>query len=194
MPYGLEGSQWLSSAIWRGRAARSGSAGRNTRNCRTRHIHCCPATTRFIRHGRFQHAEPGTVLRSRDVELAFLGVIPQSVTAIQLLYRTTNMHGEPEATATTVIVPAERAPGRKTPLLSYQCAIDAMSSALLSVLCAGAEGPRPSVPSPSLSSSWWPLPWPRAGRSRYPTTEAFRAFGARRTSPAIASWTASAPP
>jgi Secretory lipase len=76
----------------------------------------------------FQHAEPGTVLRSRDVELAFLGVIPQSVTAIQLLYRTTNMHGEPEATATTVIVPAERAPGRKTPLLSYQCAIDAMSS------------------------------------------------------------------
>jgi hypothetical protein len=76
----------------------------------------------------FQHAEPGTVLRSRDVELAFLGVIPQSVSAIQLLYRTTNMHGEPEATATTVIVPAERAPGRKTPLLSYQCAIDAMSS------------------------------------------------------------------
>jgi Secretory lipase len=76
----------------------------------------------------FQHAEPGTVLRSRDVEVAFLGVIPQPVTVIQLLCRTTDMHSVPEAAVTTVIVPAERAPGRTTPLLSYQCAIDAMSS------------------------------------------------------------------
>lgn len=76
----------------------------------------------------FQHAEPGTVLRSRDVEVAFLGVIPQPVTAVQLLYRTTDMNGQPEATVTTVIVPGERAPGPTTPLLSYQCAIDAMSS------------------------------------------------------------------
>src|ERR1700744_4362200 len=76
----------------------------------------------------FQHAEPGTVLRSRDVELAFLGLIPQQVSAIQLLYRTTDMNGAPEATATTVIVPAELAPGQTCPLLSYQCAIDAMTS------------------------------------------------------------------
>ena len=76
----------------------------------------------------FQHAEPGTVLRSRDVELAFLGLIPQPVNAVQLLYRTMDMHGEPEATATTVIVPAELAPERPCPLLSYQCAIDAVSS------------------------------------------------------------------
>ena len=39
----------------------------------------------------FEHAEPGTVLRSRDVELAFLGLIRQRVTATQLLYRTTDM-------------------------------------------------------------------------------------------------------
>jgi len=76
----------------------------------------------------FQHAEPGTVLRSRDVELAFLGLIPQPVSAIQLLYRTMDMNGQPEACATTVIVPAEHAPGQPCPLLSYQCAIDAMSS------------------------------------------------------------------
>lgn len=76
----------------------------------------------------FQHAEPGTVLRSRDVELAFLGLIPQPVKAVQLLYRTMDMNGEPEATATTVIVPAELAPERPYPLLSYQCAIDAVSS------------------------------------------------------------------
>ena len=56
----------------------------------------------------YQHAAPGTVLRSRDVELAFLGLIPQRVKATQLLYRTTNMHGDPDAAATTVIVPAER--------------------------------------------------------------------------------------
>jgi alpha-beta hydrolase superfamily lysophospholipase len=76
----------------------------------------------------YQHAEPGTVLRSRDVELAFLGLIPQPIQAVQLLYRTTNMHGEPEATATTVIVPADVSAERPCPLLSYQCAIDAMAS------------------------------------------------------------------
>ncbi|OBF79691.1 lipase [Mycobacterium sp. 852002-51163_SCH5372311] len=76
----------------------------------------------------FQHAEPGTVLRSRDVELAFLGLIPQRVTATQLLYRTMDLNGRPEATVTTVIVPAQRAPGEIYPLLSYQCAIDAVSS------------------------------------------------------------------
>ncbi|OBG32308.1 lipase family protein [Mycobacterium sp. E3198] len=76
----------------------------------------------------FQHAEPGTVLRSRDVELAFLGLIPQPATAVQLLYRTMDMNGQPEATVTTVIVPAKLAPGQTCPLLSYQCAIDAMTS------------------------------------------------------------------
>jgi alpha-beta hydrolase superfamily lysophospholipase len=76
----------------------------------------------------FQHAAPGTVLRSRDVELAFLGLIPQRVKATQLLYRTTDMHGNPDAAATTVIVPAERAPETVTPVISYQCAIDAVTS------------------------------------------------------------------
>ncbi len=76
----------------------------------------------------FQHAAPGTVLRSRDVEVAFLGLIPQKFIATQLLYRTTDMNGAPEATVTTVIVPAERAPGQVCPVLSYQCAIDAVTS------------------------------------------------------------------
>ena len=76
----------------------------------------------------YQHATPGTVLRSRDVELAFLGLIPQRVRATQLLYRTTDMHGNADAAATTVIVPAERAPAAVTPILSYQCAIDAVTS------------------------------------------------------------------
>jgi triacylglycerol lipase len=76
----------------------------------------------------FQHAVPGTVLRSRDVELAFMGLIPQRIKATQLLYRTTDMHGNADATVTTVMVPAERAPKAVTPLVSYQCAIDSVSS------------------------------------------------------------------
>jgi alpha-beta hydrolase superfamily lysophospholipase len=76
----------------------------------------------------FQHAAPGTVLRSRDVEVAFLGLIPQKFNATQLLYRTTDMNGAPEATVTTVIAPAERSPDRVCPVLSYQCAIDAVTS------------------------------------------------------------------
>jgi hypothetical protein len=43
----------------------------------------------------FQHAAAGTVLSSRDVEVAFLGLVPQKFTATQLLYRTTDMHGNP---------------------------------------------------------------------------------------------------
>ena len=76
----------------------------------------------------YQHSTPGTVLRSRDVELAFLGLIPQRVRATQLLYRTSDMHQKPDAAATTVTVPAERAPGAVTPVISYQCAIDAVTS------------------------------------------------------------------
>lgn len=76
----------------------------------------------------FQHAEPGTVLRSRDVELGFLGLIPQRVTATQLLYRSTDRHGQPQACVTTVLVPAGHSPDHSRHVVSYQCAIDAVSS------------------------------------------------------------------
>ncbi len=76
----------------------------------------------------FEHARAGTVLRSRDVELAFLGLVPQKLAATQLLYRSTDLNGYPQAAATTVIVPADRPAGSKGPILSYQCAIDAVAS------------------------------------------------------------------
>ena len=76
----------------------------------------------------FHHATPGTVLRSRDVQLGFLGLIPQKVRATQLLYRTTDRNGQPEATATTVLVPAGHTHSQPRHVLSYQCAIDAVSS------------------------------------------------------------------
>ncbi|AGB23281.1 lysophospholipase [Mycobacterium sp. JS623] len=75
----------------------------------------------------FEHARPGTVLRSRDVELAFMGLVPQQFTATQLLYRTTDLNDLPQATVTTVIVPAERPAKGPIPLVSYQCAIDAVA-------------------------------------------------------------------
>ncbi|WP_082945694.1 lipase family protein [Mycobacterium sp. E2733] len=76
----------------------------------------------------YQQVQPGTVVRSRDVELGFLGVIPQGFTATQLLYRSTNLHGKPEAAVTTVLVPEQRDPEVVCPVLSYQCAIDAVAS------------------------------------------------------------------
>ena len=72
----------------------------------------------------YHHAEPGTVLRSRDVELALFGLIPQRVSATQLLYRTTDMDGQPEATVTTVLVPA----GRNCRIPARCCPISARST------------------------------------------------------------------
>ncbi|TDO16998.1 triacylglycerol lipase [Mycobacterium sp. BK086] len=76
----------------------------------------------------FEHAEPGTVLRSRDVELGFLGLIPQRVRATQLLYRTTDHNGLPQATVTTVLIPTGHTPTQVRNVVSYQCAIDAVAS------------------------------------------------------------------
>ena len=76
----------------------------------------------------FEHARPGTVLRSRDVELAFLGLVPQKLVATQLLYRTTDLNGAPQATVTTVIAPTVRTDERPCPIVSYQCAIDAVAA------------------------------------------------------------------
>jgi pimeloyl-ACP methyl ester carboxylesterase len=76
----------------------------------------------------YQQARPGDLLRSRSVELGFLGVIPQQLQATQLLYRTTNLHGEPEVAVTTILLPEQRDAGPVCPLLSYQCAIDAVNS------------------------------------------------------------------
>ncbi|MCH9728154.1 MAG: lipase family protein [Actinomycetia bacterium] len=75
----------------------------------------------------FEHACPGTVLRSRDVELAFMGLVRQKFSATQLLYRTTDLHGEPQVTVTTLVAPPDRASGGPLPIVSYQCAIDAVA-------------------------------------------------------------------
>jgi triacylglycerol lipase len=75
----------------------------------------------------FEHACPGTVLRSREVELAFMGLVRQKFSATQLLYRTTDLNGEPQVTVTTVVAPNDRASTGPLPIVSYQCVIDAVA-------------------------------------------------------------------
>jgi hypothetical protein len=48
---------------------------------------------------------PGTVLKQRPAQLT-VGPLPTPVTALQLLYRTTDQLGDPTATVTTVIAPS----------------------------------------------------------------------------------------
>lgn len=75
----------------------------------------------------FEAAEPGAVLRHREVEVALFGRIRQQVDAWQLLYRTTDLHGGPQVSVTTVLM--QKGSVAESPrLLSYQCAIDAVSA------------------------------------------------------------------
>ncbi|UGT42980.1 lipase family protein [Nocardia yamanashiensis] len=80
--------------------------------------------------GLGKHA-PGTVLRSRPVELGLLGVVPQRISAWQLLFRSTNLRGRPEAAVTTVLLPWGADPAAARPVVSFQCAIDAVASKCL---------------------------------------------------------------
>lgn len=67
---------------------------------------------------------PGTVLRTRPVVASAFGSLPQHVDAWQILYRTTDTLGRPEATVTTLLEPTGAALGDARPLLSYQVAED----------------------------------------------------------------------
>ncbi|MEC3957370.1 lipase family protein [Nocardia sp. CDC153] len=78
---------------------------------------------------------PGTIIRARRVELGLLGVIPQQISAWQLLYRTNDVHGEPEAVVTTVAQPAGADPAAPKRLVSYQCAIDVVVARGLPSYC-----------------------------------------------------------
>lgn len=53
----------------------------------------------------FASAKPGDVLASRQVIVAAFGLLPQPVSAYQLLYRTTSVNGSAIATVTTVFKP-----------------------------------------------------------------------------------------
>ncbi|SHP21418.1 Uncharacterised protein [Mycobacteroides abscessus subsp. bolletii] len=97
----------------------------------------------------YEHAAPGTVLRSRDVEMAFLGVIPQRFTATQLLYRSNDLNRRADAAVTTVLIPDHDDPATPVPIVSYQCAIDAVTDRCFPSYALR----RHSAPSPSSNCS-----------------------------------------
>ena len=72
----------------------------------------------------YENSAPGTILRTRNVpsSLALASILPINIHgAYQLLYRTTDSLGNPQATVTTVIVPYDADPKK---ILSYQFAED----------------------------------------------------------------------
>lgn len=81
----------------------------------------------YVAPAGFEELAPGTVIRSREVRLGLLGLIPQRVSAWQLLYRSSDLDGAPEVTVTTVLLPARTDRRRPPRLIAYQCAIDAVS-------------------------------------------------------------------
>ncbi|OZE21068.1 lipase [Rhodococcus sp. 05-2254-6] len=72
----------------------------------------------------YEAAPPGMILKVRPVEVAMFGRVRQRVDAWQLLYRTADLGGYPQASVTTVLRPRDAEPV----LLSYQCAIDGVAS------------------------------------------------------------------
>lgn len=77
----------------------------------------------------FESAEPGTVLRSREVQLAVLTALPLNVRSWQLMYRTTDLFDRPTVAVSTVVLPAGADPNRSRPLVSLQFYYDSASPA-----------------------------------------------------------------
>ncbi|MGW5575185.1 lipase family protein [Nocardia thailandica] len=80
----------------------------------------------YVPPAGWESAVPGTILHRRPVTIGVFGAVRQSVTAWQLLYRTTDLHERPDTAVVTILVPERRA-GRAR-VLGFQCAIDAVSS------------------------------------------------------------------
>ncbi|KAK5172055.1 uncharacterized protein LTR77_003692 [Saxophila tyrrhenica] len=81
-----------------------------------------PALDPFYRApAGFESAAPGTIVRQRTVQTAFLGLIAKPVEAYQLLYRTTAIDGSAIATVTTIFKPSDSKTDR---FVSFQTAYD----------------------------------------------------------------------
>ncbi|MET8779602.1 lipase family protein [Nocardia sp. NPDC050713] len=82
----------------------------------------------YVAPPRLDRYSPGAILRTRRVELALFGVVPQRISAWQLLYRTCDLNNVPEVAVTTVLLPWRADPTAPRSLVSFQCAIDGVSS------------------------------------------------------------------
>ncbi|WP_078289284.1 lipase family protein [Mycobacterium sp. D16R24] len=79
----------------------------------------------FVPPDGWNKTAPGTPLRRRRVRIGLFGLIPLRLHAWQVLYRSTDLHGAPETTVTTVLVPKKTT--EAAPLLAFQSAIDAVT-------------------------------------------------------------------
>lgn len=71
---------------------------------------------------------PGEIIRTRQVDLKGYWASQHRSRAWQLLYRSSDLNGAPDVAVTTVVLPRKRAPESGFHLLSFQCAIDAVTS------------------------------------------------------------------
>ncbi|MDN2497684.1 triacylglycerol lipase [Nocardia nova] len=69
--------------------------------------------------------QPGEIIAARQVHLAYLGVLPFTMDAWQLSFRSTDTHGRAIPAVTTVMRPHADSPTPR-PLLSYQFAEDSL--------------------------------------------------------------------
>ncbi|WP_330233582.1 lipase family protein [Nocardia sp. NBC_00508] len=96
--------------------------------CTGDHKPLLPSVDPFHRPPKgFAAKPPGTILRSRKIDIALFGIVPQQVAAWQLLYRSCDLHGAPEAAITTVLLPIGADPAEDRPLLAFQTAMDAVT-------------------------------------------------------------------
>ncbi|MEC3954176.1 lipase family protein [Nocardia sp. CDC153] len=73
----------------------------------------------------YQAAEPGSILRVREIQASYSQLVPMPVAAWQVLYRTTNADGRPYAAVTTIM--KSRRTDQPAALLSYQNMTDAIA-------------------------------------------------------------------
>ncbi|MEV6554462.1 lipase family protein [Nocardia sp. NPDC051756] len=140
---------------------------------------------------------PGAIVRTREVEIALFGAVPQRISAWQLLYRTCDLDNVPEVAVTTVLLPSGADPAEPRPLVSFQCAIDAVASKCLPSYAlrrgARAAGSIPQLELPLIVSALargWAVSVPdhggTAGRFGVAREPGYRALDAIRASSAFA--------
>lgn len=86
-----------------------------------------PASDSFYTYtGSLAGIAPGEVLRQRPVPFGYRGAV-SGIRSTQVLYRTTDQHGDPVVTVATVLRPPQPAAGAPK-LLSYHMAYDALGA------------------------------------------------------------------
>ncbi|WP_081706685.1 lipase family protein [Nocardia sp. CNY236] len=111
----------------------------------------------YLPPANLDRLRPGAIVRARRVEIGFFGLVPQRVSAWQLLFRTCDLDRVPEVAVTTVLLPWEANLAEQRPVVSFQCAIDAVAEQCLPSYAlrrgARAAGSIPQIELPLIASA-----------------------------------------